>query len=198
MPPGDRKARERAQRRQLIIDAARALAEAEGWEAVTTRRLADRIEYSQPVLYSHFANKDAIVAAVAVAGFAELATALRSARAMFPHDPDQWLPAAAQAYVEFAEVNRARYDAMFVLASDLQFAQADTPADLREAFTELVEVVAPLAAGRDRETFAEVVWAALHGLVMLTRDGRLRPAQRSERLRMLIEQLSRPPELSGG
>ena len=59
---------ERAQRRQVIVNAARELAESEGWEAVTTRRLADRIEYSQPVLYSHFEGKDAIVSAVASRG----------------------------------------------------------------------------------------------------------------------------------
>jgi AcrR family transcriptional regulator len=76
----ERRERERAERRQLILRSARELAEAEGWEAVTTRRLADRVEYSQPVLYSHFAGKDAIVAAVAVEGFAELAAQLRAAR----------------------------------------------------------------------------------------------------------------------
>ena len=59
---------ERAQRRELIVNAARELAESEGWEAVTTRRLADRIEYSQPVLYSHFEDKHAIVSAVASRG----------------------------------------------------------------------------------------------------------------------------------
>lgn len=46
----ERRERERAERRQAIVTAARELAEAEGWEAVTTRRLSDRIEYSQPVL----------------------------------------------------------------------------------------------------------------------------------------------------
>jgi AcrR family transcriptional regulator len=58
----------------LIISTARELAE--DWDAVTTRRLAERIEHSQPVLYSHFAGKDAIVT---VRGFAELATARASA-----------------------------------------------------------------------------------------------------------------------
>ena len=75
-----RRQRERAERERLIVTAARELAEAEGWEAVTTRRLADRVEYSQPVLYSHFAGKDAIMAAVAVEGFAELAAQMRAAR----------------------------------------------------------------------------------------------------------------------
>ena len=64
----------------MIVNAARELAEAEGWESVTTRRLADRIEYSQPVLYSHFEGKDAIVTAVALEGYGELATLLHTAR----------------------------------------------------------------------------------------------------------------------
>jgi len=80
MTSQDRKERERAQRRQIIIDAARELAEVEGWESVTTRRLADRIEYSQPVLYSHFGGKDAIVSAVALEGFGELGALLHQAR----------------------------------------------------------------------------------------------------------------------
>lgn len=70
----------RAERDRLIVTAARELAEAEGWDAVTTRRLAAEIEYSQPVLYSHFKGKDAIVAAAAVEGRAELATELAVAR----------------------------------------------------------------------------------------------------------------------
>jgi hypothetical protein len=48
-----RRERERAERERLIVTAARKLAEAEGWDAVTTRRLAAEIDYSQPVLYSH-------------------------------------------------------------------------------------------------------------------------------------------------
>jgi len=65
----ERKSRERAEREGRIISAARVIAEKEGWDAVTIRRLAKEIEYSQPVLYSHFASRDAIVEAVAVEGF---------------------------------------------------------------------------------------------------------------------------------
>jgi len=75
-----RRERELAERRQVIVTAARELAEAEGWESVTTRRLADRIEYGQPVLYSHFEGKDAIVTAVALEGYGELASLLQIAR----------------------------------------------------------------------------------------------------------------------
>ena len=68
MPLAARRERQRAERHQAIIAAARELAEAEGWDAVTTRRLAERVEYSQPVLYSHFDGRDAIVRAVAIQG----------------------------------------------------------------------------------------------------------------------------------
>jgi AcrR family transcriptional regulator len=51
---------DRAEREYRIVSAARIIAEREGWDAVTIRRLASEIEYSQPVLYSHFEHRDAI------------------------------------------------------------------------------------------------------------------------------------------
>jgi AcrR family transcriptional regulator len=176
----------------LIIKAARELAEAESWDAVTTRRLAERIEYSQPVLYSHFAGKDAIVAAVAVEGFEELAVMLGRSRATAA-TPEQALAAVARAYVEFAHANPALYDAMFTLTTDLPFARPDTPDPLRAAFAEFRDTLAPLAGGRDPGTFTEVGWSALHGLVMLTRDGRLSDGQHEQRLAMLVGQLLAVP-----
>lgn len=70
-----RRERQRAERHRLIVDTAHEIAETQGWDAVTVRRLAEAIEYSQPVLYSHFAGRDAIVAAVAEQGFPVLNTA---------------------------------------------------------------------------------------------------------------------------
>jgi AcrR family transcriptional regulator len=56
----DRRKRERSARRRLIITTARKFAEAEGWDAVTTRRLSSQIEYRQPVLYKHFTGMEQI------------------------------------------------------------------------------------------------------------------------------------------
>ena len=184
----ERRERERAQRRQVIVSAARELAEAEGWESVTTRRLADCIEYSQPVLYSHFEGKDAIVSAVALEGFGELAATLHNARKT-AGSPDAEPRAIASAYLEFARANPALYEAMFTLRVDLTFAQPDTPASLHAGFVELREALAPLAGDRDVETFTEVVWSTLHGLATLSQAGRLRPAFYDLRLAMLVDQL---------
>jgi AcrR family transcriptional regulator len=178
----ERRERERAQREQLIVTTARELAEAEGWDAVTTRRLAELIEYSQPVLYSHFKGKDAIMAAVAVEGFAQIAAELKAARATAADDRAA-LAAVVKAYVDFAERRPALYDAMFTQSVDLQFAHAETPAALREGFDALREALRPFADG-DEHT--EVFWAALHGLVTLMRGGRLPRATHDRRIALLL------------
>src|ERR1700761_6533577 len=181
----DRRARERAARRRLITTTARTIAEQEGWDAVTTRRLSAEIEYSQPVLYKHFAGMEGIVASVAVEGFAELGDALAAARADAVDGRDA-LSRVAHAFIGFARDNPALFDAMFVRATTLAFAADDTPAELNNAFDELRAAVAMVAGGRDPDTLAEVAWAALHGLITLDRSGRLRPGHHAERVDTLI------------
>jgi AcrR family transcriptional regulator len=186
----ERRERERAQRHQLIITAARELAEAEGWEAVTTRRLAERVEYSQPVLYSHFSGKDAIVRAVAIDGFGELAAHLRRARLANP-EPRQALHATCRAYLEFATERPALYQAMFVMPTDVKFAHAETPPPLRAAFDEFVGCFRPDNARR--ELFAEVTWSALHGMAVLSDSGRIPADFQEERLDLLVTRLADAP-----
>src|SRR5262245_57779805 len=153
-----RRERERAERERLIVTAARRLAESEGWDAVTTRRLAEVIEYSQPVLYSHFKGKDAIMAAVAVEGFADMAAELRAARTSAA-DPRMALAEIAAAYTGFAEQRPALYDAMFIHRVDLPFATPEAPPALCEAFGELREAVRPLAQDDDLGLLTETFWS---------------------------------------
>jgi len=183
----DRRRRERTARRQLITATARSLAESEGWDAVTTRRLSAEIEYSQPVLYKHFGSMEDIVEAVALEGFGELAGTLRAARrdSVAPGDV---VGRVATAFSDFAAQNPALYDAMFIRPTRLRFAAEDTPAPLIQAFTELREAVTTIAAARDIDTLTEVLWAALHGLVMLSRNDRLRPGLDADRIKVLVAQ----------
>ncbi|MCP9949481.1 TetR/AcrR family transcriptional regulator [Actinomadura madurae] len=184
-----RRERERAERERLIISAARELAQTEGWDAVTTRRLAAEIEYSQPVLYSHFKGKDAIMAAVAVEGFAELAAALRAARTS-SSEPARILAGVARAYADFAERRPALYDAMFTLAVDLPFASPEAPAALQAGFGEIREAVRPFAGEDDLEALTETFWSGLHGLLTLMRNGRLRREEHDVRLAVLLRRFS--------
>src|SRR3546814_13686624 len=126
----DRKERERADRERLSVATARELAEQQGWNAVTTRRLAERIEYSQPVLYSHYRGKREIIGAVALQGAAEMAAAVRAATSS-ANSPRERVTALARTYLDFAARNPAVYDAMFQLDGGLIFADEDTPQPLK-------------------------------------------------------------------
>jgi AcrR family transcriptional regulator len=182
----ERKERRRAEREHRIVAAARGIAEREGWDAVTIRRLAEGIEYSQPVLYSHFENRDAIVAAVALEGFRELAVAVREAAAESAGQRNA-LKTVAMAYLAFAFGHPALYAAMFVLPTNLRFAQVDTRPELRAGFDALAAVVKPVCV--DAESATETFWAALHGLVELERSGRIRPGARVERIDLVVRAL---------
>jgi AcrR family transcriptional regulator len=181
----DRRTRERAARSRLITSTARKIAEEEGWDAVTTRRLSAEIEYSQPVLYKHFAGMEGIVASVAVEGFAELSDTLAAARSGTADGSDA-LARVAHAFIGFARDNPALFDAMFTRATTVAFAADDTPAELNAAFHELRAAVDGVAGTRDPDTLTEVVWAGLHGLITLERSGRLRPDFHDARVDILI------------
>jgi AcrR family transcriptional regulator len=187
MPVTTRRDRERAKRHQLIITAARELAEAEGWDAVTTRRLAERIEYSQPVLYSHFDGKEAIVRAVALQGFDELTDRLRRAR-LGADGSEAGLEALCRAYLDFAVTRPALYQAMFVMPTDVKFASEETPAPLRAGFDEFVSA---LPSGTEQpELTAEVTWSALHGIAVLAAAGRIPPEGQDERVKLLANRIT--------
>ncbi len=167
-------------RRDQLVRAARELAESDGWAAVTMRRLAGELGVTQPVLYSAFDGRQALVDAVALEGFGDLAAALKAV--------DSSPTARMNAYLDFAAAHPRVYEAMFSLPSGLAFAAADdTPEPLRLAFRAIRE-----AFGGDDGTRAEVAWSTLHGLATLQAGGRLRPDQAEARLdlahRMLTQE----------
>jgi AcrR family transcriptional regulator len=165
-------------RRDQVVRAARDLAEADGWPAVTMRRLAGELGVTQPVLYSAFAGRQALIDAVALSGFDELAAALAGA--------DASPMARMRAYLDFAAAHPRVYEAMFSLPSGLAFASDDIPEPLQRAFRGIQDAF-PDADG----TRAEVAWSTLHGLATLLAGGRLRASAAQGRLdlahRMLTE-----------
>jgi AcrR family transcriptional regulator len=167
------------QRREQVVHAARDLAESDGWAAVTMRRLAAELGVTQPVLYSAFAGRQALIDAVALDGFRDIAAALEAVDA----SP---LP-RMRAYLDFAATHPRVYEAMFSMPSGLAFAADDTPAPLRRAYSGIRDAF-PDPDG----TRAEVAWSLLHGLATLQAGERLVPSQAQARLdlahRMLTHQ----------
>ena len=157
------------QRRKRLCRAARDLAEREGWAAVTMRRLASELGVTQPVLYSAFTGREALVDAVTLQGFSDIAAAL-SAAGKAPM-------ARMRAYLDFAADHPRVYEAMFSMPTRLAFAADETPEPLHRAF-EAIRDAFPDADG----TRAEVAWSTLHGLATLQAGQRLRPSQVQARL----------------
>jgi AcrR family transcriptional regulator len=180
------RARRVAERRQQILDEARAVAETEGWSAVTSRRLADAIGYTQPVLYTHFpGGKTEIMRTVALAGFAELTAAMRAA--VGRKAGARAITAAAEAYLGFAAAHPSLYEAMFQLPIDAHFAQDDAEEELRSGFSALAAALGDAGDG----TATEVLWSTLHGMSLLERAGRMRPEHRNNRIAELAARFAR-------
>ena len=182
----ERKTRHREARRAQIISAARLIAGKEGWPNVTVRRLSDEIAYSQPVLYSHFENRESIIAAVATEGFQELGVALEMARQGAKRSTP--LEAVATAYLDFATTAPALYEAMFSLSLDVPFGNAATPVEMRFAFSQVLELFS--AQSPNPEVVAELFWACLHGIADLTRTGRFPPKLQKARLNTSVRMFS--------
>jgi AcrR family transcriptional regulator len=158
-------------RRDQVVRATRDLAESEGWGAITMRRLSAQLGVTQPVLYSAFVSRQAVIDAVALEGFRDIAAALEAV--------DASPMARMRAYLDFAAAHPRVYEAMFSMPSELLFAAEDTPEPLQQAFS-AIRIAFPDADG----TRAEVAWSALHGLATLQASGRLRAGQTQGRLEL--------------
>jgi AcrR family transcriptional regulator len=187
-----RKLQEKQDRHQQIIRAARRIAEREGWPNVTVRRLSHEIAYSQPVLYTHFENREAILTAVAVEGFQEIGEALEKAR-LSPKSSGA-IEAVATTYLEFAASFPALYEAMFSLGLRVPFDEAATPPQLRFAFLQILALFQGRAS--KPEVVSELFWASLHGIAELTRTRRFPPMRQKERVKILVERFTFPGKAS--
>src|SRR5436189_6357013 len=98
-------------RRALLVEAARTI-RAEGIEAVTLRAVGARLGVSRTALYRHFADKSALLNAVAEDGFRGLSEALESAWTAAGGGVPGF-EAMGHAYVRFALDNPSHYRVMF-------------------------------------------------------------------------------------
>jgi hypothetical protein len=127
------------------------------------------------------------MAAVATRGFEELTTRLRMATSNAASVPEL-LRNACAAYLDFAYSRPVIYEAMFVLPTTIKFASEATPTALHAAFAALVTALGP---DRQRpQLLAEVLWSALHGMVVLARSERIPAADHEIRLNILVQMFS--------
>jgi AcrR family transcriptional regulator len=185
----ERRERERQEIRQSILSAARQIAIEEGWQAVTTRKVAERIEYSQPTIYEYFDNKEAILMALLYQGFEQVLSEMRSTKAQH-EQPEAQLLTMSRAYWAFAFRCPELYQVMHGLGG-VSFSHADTPADARAIFALLRETLYAWMQAEDiaiaePDAAIDAIWGLVHGLITLTMMGRI--AQGEQRARRIMEQ----------
>src|SRR5690348_7394236 len=108
----ERRERERYELRQKILDAARELFATRGYEAVTMREIAARIEYSATALYKHFADKETLVRELCRHDFDALAR--RLIEVVSTGDPFERFARAGLVYLDFAARHPQHYRLMFM------------------------------------------------------------------------------------
>ncbi|HEY8131578.1 MAG TPA: TetR/AcrR family transcriptional regulator [Thermoanaerobaculia bacterium] len=171
----ERRERERKEIRTTILDAAREMFIAEGYEAVTMRKIADRIEYSPTAIYFHFKDKDALIHELCDADFEALAHEFAGIARIA--DPIEQIRRIGHAYADFGLRNPNHYRLMFMTPhppyspADSRIQQGNPEED---AYAFLTQVVAlAIEQGRlrpelkDPDLVSQTLWGAVHGAVSL-------------------------------
>ena len=112
MASKDRILRQKEETRNNILEAAYSIVKEEGWQGLSMRKIADKIEYTAPIIYEYFSNKEAILTELTGKGFIKLSKELQNARAKFDKPEDQ-LEAMWMAYWDFAFTDTEMYQVMF-------------------------------------------------------------------------------------
>lgn len=168
----ERRARQKHSLRQEILDAARQMFAEEGFERVSMRRLAERIEYSPTAIYLHFEDKEDLFKAVSDETFGKLVQRLEKQRRQLAGDPLACLRAGLREYIEFGLRYPEHYMVTF-MQRPRQESLEDFEASIgKEAFRYLSRAVADcVTAGLfrkiDIEVTSQVLWVSVHGLVSL-------------------------------
>ena len=158
--------------REALVQAALREAERGGPETISLKALARQLGVSQPAPYRHFADRDALLAAVTAEAFRQFNTVLRES--MRRPSKRSKLSRIARATLDFGLRRNGVYRLMFASRT---MAAASKGSELHQAaietFALVLEALEAPAVGLLRERYALQVWAALHGVVMLAEQGLL-------------------------
>jgi AcrR family transcriptional regulator len=180
-------------RRALIEEAVRTI-RAQGIAGLTVREIGAQLGVSRTALYRHFADKQALLDAVAAEGFRMLRARLVTAWEQGGRGQAAF-ESMGRAYIRFARSNPEYYRAMFGSSVHPKASAAELAAEAAGAFQALVDALAALQhdgalRSDDTITMARFVWAVVHGIAMLSIDGRLSdPAEVALMLPYALERL---------
>ena len=172
--PKQRREREKEALRQVILDAARELFVKEGYENVSMRRIADKIEYSPTTIYLYFEDKASLLFAVCEETFAKLAKRMESITRQ-NEDPIEALRRGCRAYVDFGLKYPNHYRVTFINHPELHLGREHYLREgsmgmrcyshLRANVNECIKQ--KRFKNKDLEALTQIIWAGGHGITSL-------------------------------
>ncbi len=175
MTSKERRERERERMREVILEAANQVAARDGIDNLSIRKIAELIEYSPATIYRYFRDKEEIVDLLLGSGYQKIVATLSTQRQLHP-DPRERLKGFARGYIQMALANPDEYRSF--LLSDLPGVLAQTSvlfqgaSSQRPTIAMLVQTLREIvgsAAHLDDEWYeltAQVIWAAVYGLIV--------------------------------
>lgn len=184
----ERKIRQREEFRASILEAAWLQVITDGWQSLSIRKIADAIEYSIPVIYNHFENKEAILLEFTKEGFQKLADTLQLVKDKHT-EPAVQLEAIAYAYWDFAFDHKEYYQLMFGLGIPA-CEKVNQIAEMKNMTTVMISTIKDTideSANKEADVYLKyhTYLSILHGLVsiqMIRKGGKP-----SEQNRMILQ-----------
>jgi len=154
-----------------ILDASLQIVKEEGWQSLSMRKIADVIEYTAPIIYEYFSNKEAILLELTRKGYLILSRDLQEARGKH-HLPAKQLEAMWLAYWNFAFDNKELYQLMFGVEMNCccdivaTLPESENPSTLfSEVIVELMNIENP---SKDLICLKYYTfWSVVHGLISI-------------------------------
>jgi len=171
----ERREREKSETRDKILDAARELFVSEGYEGVSMRKVAEKIEYSPTAIYVHFADKNELFHELCRQDFARLQEVVATE---MPSDPIERLQQIGRNYIQFGERFPNHYVFMFMTPhpgqeldeQDREMVgnpEVDAYAFLKWAVQEAMNAGCFREGVQDAELVSQTLWASVHGVISL-------------------------------
>ncbi|MDB5116889.1 MAG: transcriptional regulator BetI [Mucilaginibacter sp.] len=170
MASKDRILRLKEETRINILDASLQIVKEEGWGALSMRKIADVIEYTAPIIYEYFSNKEAILLELTRKGFLLLTKDMQAAKDKH-RLPAKQLEAMWLAYWNFAFAEKELYQVMFGVGANCcemsrKLPESDAPYDM------VAEVIEDLMAPHKPDenevcTRYYTFWSVIHGLISI-------------------------------
>jgi len=170
MASKDRILRLKEETRTNILDASLQIAKEEGWPALSMRKIADVIEYTAPIIYEYFSNKEAILMELTRKGFLILGRDMKEAKEKH-RLPAKQLEAMWLAYWNFAFAEKELYQVMFGVEVNC-CERSEIMPESEVPYTLVSEIIEQIMAEK-KPTEDEVCvkyytfWSVIHGLISI-------------------------------